>query len=180
MKPVLFLLGAALSLAVCAADDRAALNARLEKVNARLSVFEKSKDHIFVERHLHEVHRLRKEKQALLGKLAKIRDAAEREEFDRKSEALRENLERQWATNAVIDVSHVPGVPGLPSSVEAVQLLEQTPIWTQGCGKTYAENGVVVVDGGERQSLWIVRKDYDAEGRLTKVTPICRYAMPRE
>jgi len=180
MKCLVFALVSLLTLCAVSADDPAALDARLKKINVRLGTIEKSKNRIYIEQHNLEIGRLREEKEEIEAKLARDRQSRERDEFERKSEALKAELDRQWATNSVIDVSHVPNVPGLPSNVEAVRLVEKTPVWVAGSGKAYKENGVVVVDGGERQSLWIVQKDYDAEGRLMKVTPICRYAMPEK
>jgi len=177
MKHVLIVLSLVVSMAAFAADDDSALAVRLEKVNSRLAVFEKSKDRFFVEQHNLEIRRLRAERREIEAKLAKARLDRGTEEFSRKSEALKEAVEAQWSTNAVIDVSHVPNVPELPAGIASVQIVEQTAVWERGCGKAYAENGVIEVDGGDRPTLWVVRREYDADGRLIKVTPVRRQAV---
>jgi len=129
-----------------AASERAALVAKLETVNRRLGRFEHSKDRIFLEQHMSEIRQLRDERERLQSQIDAI---------DAPSVETRHDL--------------LPIAP----TVAAQIAVTSTPAWVRGGSVGYAETCVTAVLGSDKPAYWLVRREFDSEGRLEKVIPVC-------
>ena len=152
--------------------ERTELVAKLEKVKGKLKRFDKSKDRFFLENHVFEIRRLRKEREQLEDAIAKLDQAKAKEEYERTVPAERARLESQWEANRNVDISGMSSTNETAGASMPVPLMTEGPIWTRGVGMGYTEESVAAVSGKDRRTLWLVRKEYDAEGRLLKVVPV--------
>lgn len=154
------------------AAARADLVSRLEKVNVRLERFSRSKDRIFLERNISLIYRLKAEKESLEKKIGKLDAARARAAYERDLPSRRAEVESQWLSNRVVDVSGLTATNETAVVERPVPLAADGPLWEKGKGMGYTEDGVVAVTGGSRPVLWLVRREYDTEGRLIRVTPV--------
>lgn len=152
--------------------ERTELVAKLEKVKGKLKRFDKSKDRFFLENHVFEIRRLRKERELLEDAIARLDQAKAKEDYERTAPAERARLEGQWEENRNVDISGMSSTNAAPAAALPVPFMTEGPLWTRGVGMGYTEESVVAVSGKDRRTLWLVRKEYDAEGRLLKVVPV--------
>lgn len=161
-----------------ATGSREEIAAQLAKVSKRLERFDKAKNRIFVEQHIVEVHRLRTEKEKLEAALKRLDRQAAQATLKKELPTLRSEVEKKWDADKVVDISAQAVTNGAVAALP-VQVMAEEPVWAKGCGRGYSEDCVTAVLEGERPVFWIVRKDYDAEGRLIKVTPKRECALER-
>lgn len=152
-------LGGLSVVAADAAAARAVLVEKLETVNRRLARFEQSKDRIFIEQHLSEARLLRDERERIEGEIAALDAPVEKP-------------------------SPVPS-PTAPLAAVQVAAAAQVaatnmPVWVGGRGVGYAETCVTAVSDAKRTVYWLVRREFDSEGRLEKVIPVCEIPLKVE